>query len=105
MKTQTWKSMTAIAAMVMLGGCVSAAKTVVTAPFKVVGQVADWSTTSEEEAGRNRGRALRERDERLGELHRDQEKALRQCRKGSQKHCERAEILGHEMDAITASPY
>lgn len=105
MKTGTWKPMAAITAMVMLGGCVSAAKTVVTAPFKAVGQVADWSTTSQEEADRNRGRALRERDERLGELHRDQEKALRQCRKGSQKHCERAEILGHEMEATAATPY
>ena len=50
----------------LLGGCVSAVKTVVTAPVKAVGKVADWSTTSQEEADRNRGRAMREREETLG---------------------------------------
>lgn len=45
-------------------GCVSTAKTVVTAPFKVVGQAADWATTSQDEADRNRGRELRKAEER-----------------------------------------
>ena len=45
------------------GGCISTAKSVVTAPFKVVGQAADWATTSQDEADRNRGRALRRAEE------------------------------------------
>jgi hypothetical protein len=44
-------------------GCVSTAKSIVTAPFKVVGQAADWATTSQAEADRNRGRALRRAEE------------------------------------------
>src|SRR3546814_5913627 len=43
----------------LLAGCVSAVKTVVTAPDKAVGQVAVWSTTSQAETDRNRGRELR----------------------------------------------
>ena len=35
-----------------LAGCVSTVKSVVTAPVKAVGQVADWSTTSQDEADR-----------------------------------------------------
>lgn len=49
---------------ILLGGCVSAAKTVVTAPFKVVGQGVDWATTSQDEADRNRGREMRKQEER-----------------------------------------
>jgi hypothetical protein len=47
-----------------LAGCVSTAKTVVTAPFKVVGKGVDWATTSQEEADRNRGREMRKQEER-----------------------------------------
>lgn len=53
-----------IAAFVALGGCVSTAKTVVTAPFKVVGKGVDWATTSQDEADRNRGREMRKQEER-----------------------------------------
>jgi hypothetical protein len=51
-------------ALFALGGCVSTAKTIVTAPFKVAGQAADWATTSQDEADRNRGRALRKAEEK-----------------------------------------
>nr|WP_047167418.1 DUF3824 domain-containing protein [Sphingomonas sp. Y57] len=58
----------ALRAMMLLGaaslaGC-STAKTVVTAPFKAVGQGVDWATTSQEEADRNRGREMRKQEER-----------------------------------------
>jgi hypothetical protein len=45
-------------------GCVSTAKSIVTAPFKVAGQAADWATTSQDEADRNCGRALRKAEEK-----------------------------------------
>ncbi|KQX25912.1 MULTISPECIES: hypothetical protein [unclassified Sphingomonas] len=47
-----------------LAGCVSTAKTVVTAPFKAVGKGVDWATTSQDEADRNRGREMRKQEER-----------------------------------------
>lgn len=53
-----------IGCFVLLGGCVSAATTIVTAPFKVVGKAIDLATTSQDEADRNRGRAMRKQEER-----------------------------------------
>jgi hypothetical protein len=44
-------------------GCVSTAVAVVKAPFQLVGAGVDVMTTSQEEADRNRGRALRKQDE------------------------------------------
>jgi len=88
----------------LLAGCVSAVKTVVTAPVKAVGQVADWSTTSQEEADRNRGRALRQREERVGKLTRQRDKAAQKCRDGRQDQCQRAEVLSHEIEAVMAEP-
>lgn len=56
----------------LLSGCiVRTAAAVVTAPFKVVGQAADWATTSQDEADRNRGRELRAEEERRGREYRD----------------------------------
>jgi hypothetical protein len=56
--------MALLLAAVPLGGCVSTVKTVVTAPFKVAGQAADWATTSQDESDRNRGRAVRKAEEK-----------------------------------------
>lgn len=53
-----------IGSFALLAGCISTAKTVVTAPFKVVGKGVDWATTSQDEADRNRGREMRKQDER-----------------------------------------
>jgi hypothetical protein len=94
----------ALSAAPLLAGCVSAVKTVVTAPVKAVGQVADWSTTSQEEADRNRGRALRQREERVGKLTRQRDKAAQKCRDGRQGQCQRAEVLSHEIEAVMAEP-
>jgi hypothetical protein len=62
----------------LLAGCVSTAKTVVTAPFKVVGQGVDWATTSQDEADRNRGRAMRKQEERDRKERKRAEKEWRQ---------------------------
>jgi hypothetical protein len=50
--------------LVMLGGCVSAAKTIVMAPVHIVSKGADWATTSQDEADRNRGREMRKQEKR-----------------------------------------
>lgn len=94
-----------LAAGLLLSGCVSTAKTVVTAPFKAAGKVVDWSTTSQEEADRNRGRAMREREAKIGKLGKDRQKALARCERGDQGQCQRAQILDHEIDALMAAPY
>jgi uncharacterized protein YceK len=89
----------------LLAGCVSAVKTVVTSPVKAVGQVADWSTTSQDEADRNRGRELRKREEQMGKLARQRDKAVEKCRDGDEEQCRRAEVLDHEIEALMAAPY
>ncbi len=50
--------------MLVLPGCVSTVGKIVTAPVKVVGKGADWATTSQDEADRNRGREIRKQEER-----------------------------------------
>ena len=68
-----------IATLPLLGGCL--AKTaigVATAPVKVAGKVADWTTTSQDEADRNYGRKMRKQEARGG---RERREAARRCRR------------------------
>lgn len=61
------------------GGCLAkTAVGVVSAPFKVAGQTADWATTSQDEADRNYGRKARKQEAREG---RDRKKANEDCRR------------------------
>jgi len=53
-----------LAAALALPGCVRTVGTIVTAPVKAVSQGADWATTSQDEADRNRGRKIRKQEER-----------------------------------------
>lgn len=78
-----------LAAAVLLSttGCVRAVTGVVTAPFKAAGQAADWATTSQDEADRNYGRKMREKEAREGRERRKHEKA---CRENPDR-CERYE--------------
>ena len=94
----------ALMAAPLLTGCISAVKTVVTAPVKAVGQVADWSTTSQDESDRNRGREMRKREEQLGKLSRQRDKAAAKCQNGNEEQCQRAEVLEHEIEAVMAEP-
>ena len=68
----------------LLGGCVAtavagAAVAVVKAPFQIGGAVIDATTTSQEEADRNRGRALREEEEAEAKAAKKAEKARRKA--------------------------
>ena len=68
-----------IATLPLLGSCL--AKTaigVATAPVKVAGKVADWTTTSQDEADRNYGRKMRKQEARGG---RERREAARRCRR------------------------
>ena len=63
----------------LAGGCVAkTAFNVVTFPVKATSQAVDWTTTSQSEADRNRGRADRKRDERAAKERRQAEKRCRQ---------------------------
>jgi len=50
--------------LVLLGGCVSTAKTIVMAPVHAASKGVDWATTSQDEADRNRGREMRKQEKR-----------------------------------------
>lgn len=79
------KVMTVLAAVPMLagGGCVAkAAWDVATLPVKAGAQAVDWTTTSQDEADRNRGREMRRQEEREAKERRRQEKA---CRKDPER--------------------
>jgi len=85
-----------------LSGCVSTLAAVVTAPVKVVSKVADWTTTSQDEADRNRGRELRAREEQVGKLARQRDKAAHKCAEGDAEQCARVQVLEHEIEAQMA---
>ena len=67
-----------ILALLATGGCVSAVKTVVTAPFEVGEAVIDAATTSQSEADERRGREMRKAEEREAKARRKAEKAERE---------------------------
>jgi hypothetical protein len=75
----------------LLSGCVvKAAYDVATVPVHAVGKAVDWTTTSPSEADRNRGRALRKHDEKLGALQRSYQHDAGRCDRGDQRACEAA---------------
>lgn len=86
---------------IALSGCV--AKTLVdvaTAPVRAGAQAADWATTSQDEADRERGRELRRREERLGELRSEYEDESADCLDGDAGACRKAVEIQAEIDAI-----
>ncbi|APE27529.1 hypothetical protein [Aurantiacibacter gangjinensis] len=90
-------------AMALSGCAVGTVVDVATAPVRGVAQVADWATTSQDEADRNRGRELREREERLGELSEDYERKSEDCLEGNDRACRDAVAMRREMDELIAS--
>lgn len=85
----------------MLAGCNTVAN-LVTAPVRAVGQVADWTTTSQDEADRNRGRELRKLEERYGSLQRRYADQAEDCEYGDSRDCERARVTYAEIEQIRA---
>ncbi len=91
-------------ASVALQGCISTAVGVVTAPVRAVGQVVDWTTTSQSESDRNRGRAVREREEEIGRLDRRRARAASRCDRGDADACEQARRLQEEVETLRDRP-
>lgn len=97
----SWSIVTAFALAPLLSGCLAkTALDVVTAPVKVAGKAVDMTTTSQSEADEKRGRALRQREERLGELERRYWKLDRQCRNGDDTACADRGDVASEIEAI-----
>ncbi len=66
-------------------GCVSTAVAVVKAPFQVAGAGIDMMTTSQEEADRNRGRAIRKQEEADAKAYKKAEKERRKAEKAARE--------------------
>lgn len=89
---------------VLLSGCVSLVKEVVTAPVKIVSKTADVLTTSQSESDEKRGRELRKREEALGKLSRQRDKARAKCEDGNEEACSKAAELEGQIAAEQDRP-
>lgn len=90
----------ALAALALQGCLARAAVDVVTLPVRAVSAGVDAATTSQSEADEKRGRAIRKREERLGELGREYAKAMERCGDGDDEACDRAQSLRAEQRAL-----
>ena len=88
----------------LLTGCVSLVKDVVTAPVKIVSKTADVLTTSQSETDEKRGRELRKREEALGKLARQRDKARDKCDDGDEDACAMAAKLNEQIEVEQDRP-
>ena len=85
----------------LLSGCLAqTALDVVTLPVKVASKGLDLATTSQSEADQKRGRAIRQREEKLGKLEREFDKLQGQCLDGDRRACEKQSSIRARMDSI-----
>jgi hypothetical protein len=97
------KSVVQIAVLLSaLAGCAvtSAVTSVVTAPVKIGSKAVDLATTSQSESDEKRGRELRRREERLGQLERQYLKQDSACVRGDGDACARRDAIHLEMQAL-----
>lgn len=88
-------------ASIALQGCVAKAVVgVVTLPVRAVEAGVDAATTTQSEADEDRGREIRKREERLGELEREYARQMKRCGDGDDAACEKAQAIRAEMKAI-----
>lgn len=91
----------ACGASLILSGCV--AKTLVdvaTLPVRAGAKAVDLATTSQSEADEKRGRELRKREERLGELERAYDKQRGRCEDGNKTACDEARATYAEIQEL-----
>lgn len=85
--------LTALALVPLLSGCIaSTAASLVTAPVRVASRGVDMMTTSQSEADEKRGRNMRRREQRLGQLERDYSRHRAQCMRGDSEACEKQRL-------------
>lgn len=86
-------------------GCVArTALDVVTAPVKVASKSVDMLTTSRSEADEKRGRAMRQREERIGKLERQLIKLEQRCDEGHDQACQDRLIVEQQMQFALEQP-
>lgn len=102
------------AALLVLPGCtaVSAVSNIATAPVRAASAavsagstLVDATTTSQSERDEKRGRELRERDERLGELNRKYRRQSFGCERGEADACARRDAAWREIKALDGSEF
>ena len=85
----------------MLHGCIArTAVDVATLPVRAASKGVDLATTSQSEADRNRGRELRQREERLGRLRREYEREIDRCQDGDRRACDEARVTYAEIQQL-----
>ncbi len=90
----------ALAAFALQGCLAKAAVGAVTLPVKAASRGVDLATTSQSEADEKRGRQIRKREERLGQLGRDYDREAKRCQNGNAAACDKAEGIRSEMQEI-----
>lgn len=97
-----------LAALLTLPGCtaVSTVSKIAAAPVKAASIAVDAATVSQSERDEQRGRELRQREERIGELDREYRKQSLACDEGEARACARRDAALSELQVLTASqPY
>lgn len=89
-----------MAALALQGCLAKTAVDVVTLPVKAASAGVDAVTTSQSEADRNRGREIRQREERLGKLRRDYDRQIERCSDGDRRACDQARRSYAEIQQI-----
>lgn len=98
------RSIVIVTAAMALQGCLAkTALDVATLPVKVASTGVDLATTSQSEADQNRGREIRQREERLGRLERSYERQMQECQDGSRRACDNARKTYAEMQVLLPS--
>ena len=92
-----------LAAFTLQGCLAKTAVDVVTLPVKVASAGVDAATTSQSEADQNRGREVRQREERLGRLRRDYERQIDKCGDGDRRACDQARLTYAEIQVLLPS--
>lgn len=88
-------------ASALLSGCIAkTALDIATAPVRIASGAVDAVTTSQSEADEKRGRAIRQREERLGQLDRQYAKLRDRCAAGREDACEAARATYADMAAL-----
>jgi hypothetical protein len=90
----------AVAALALQGCVAKAVVSAVTLPVRAVGAGVDAVTTSQSEADEKRGREIRKREERLGELERQYAKQMDRCRNGNDDACDKAREIEATRDSL-----
>jgi hypothetical protein len=91
-------------ALASLSGCIArTAVSVVTAPVRVASKGVDLATTSQSEADEKRGRDLRQREQRYGELERQYRRHSQRCGQGDENACRQAQRDYDEIQSLSGT--